>query len=74
VQEVRREVGVTEPAGEHNFLLKGEWERVFHKFPKYHTNILLGEFSAKVGREDILNQQMGLNVYSKLPMRMELEY
>jgi hypothetical protein len=28
-------------------------ECVFHKFPKYHTKILLGDFSAKVGRKDI---------------------
>jgi hypothetical protein len=30
-----------------------ELEQVFNKFPKYHTKILLGDFSAKVGREDI---------------------
>jgi hypothetical protein len=30
-----------------------EKERVFDKFPKYHMKILLGEFNAKVGREDI---------------------
>jgi hypothetical protein len=30
-----------------------ELERIFDKFPKYHTKILLGDFSAKVGREDI---------------------
>jgi hypothetical protein len=29
--------------------------RVFHKFPKYHTNILLRDFNAEVGREDIFN-------------------
>jgi hypothetical protein len=28
-------------------------ERVFDKFPKYHMKILLGDFSAEVGREDI---------------------
>jgi hypothetical protein len=31
-----------------------ELERVFVKFSKYHMNILLGDFNAKVGREDIL--------------------
>jgi exonuclease III len=31
-----------------------ELERVFDKFPKYHMKILLGDFNAKVGREDIL--------------------
>jgi hypothetical protein len=30
-----------------------EVERVFDKFPKYHMKILLGNSSAKVGREDI---------------------
>jgi hypothetical protein len=30
-----------------------EFERVFNKFPKYHIKILLGDFSAKVCREDI---------------------
>jgi hypothetical protein len=29
-----------------------ELERLFHKFPKYHTKILLGDFSAKVWWED----------------------
>jgi hypothetical protein len=30
-----------------------ELEQVFDKFPKYHMNILLGDFNAKVGRKDI---------------------
>jgi hypothetical protein len=30
-----------------------EPERVFDKLPKYHTKIILGDFNAKVGREDI---------------------
>jgi hypothetical protein len=30
-----------------------ELECVFDKFPKYHMKILLEDFSAKVGREDI---------------------
>jgi hypothetical protein len=33
-----------------------ELERVLDPFPKYHIKILLGDFSAKVGREDLLNQ------------------
>jgi hypothetical protein len=28
-------------------------ERVFYKFPKYQMKILLGDFNAKVGKEDI---------------------
>jgi hypothetical protein len=30
-----------------------ELERMFVKFPKYHMKILLGNFNAKVSREDI---------------------
>jgi hypothetical protein len=33
--------------------------RVFDKFPKYHMKILLGDFGAKVGREDIFKQTIG---------------
>jgi hypothetical protein len=36
-----------------------ELERVFDKFPKYHTKILLGDFSAQVGREDIFKPTIG---------------
>jgi hypothetical protein len=32
---------------------------VFDKFPKYHTKILLGDFTAKVGREDIFKMTIG---------------
>jgi hypothetical protein len=34
-------------------------ERVFDKFPKYHKQILLGDFNAKVGREDIFKPTIG---------------
>ena len=30
-----------------------ELEEVFDHFPQYHMKILLGDFNAKVGREDI---------------------
>jgi hypothetical protein len=30
-----------------------ELERVFDKFPKYHTNILLGNFNVEIVRKDI---------------------
>jgi exonuclease III len=49
-----------------------ELERVFDTLPKYHMKILLGDFNAKVGKEDILIRQMGLKVYTKLVMIMEL--
>jgi hypothetical protein len=45
---------------------------VFDRFLKYHTKILLADFNAKVGREDILNRQLGMKVYTKLKMIMEL--
>jgi hypothetical protein len=34
-------------------------ERVFDKYPKYHMKILLGDFIAKVGREDIFKLTFG---------------
>jgi exonuclease III len=36
-----------------------ELERVFDKLPKYRTNILLGDFNAKVRREDIFKPTIG---------------
>jgi exonuclease III len=36
-----------------------ELERVFDTFPKYHMKILLGDFNAKVGREDIFKPTIG---------------
>jgi hypothetical protein len=33
--------------------LYDEQERAFDKFPKYHRKILLGDFNANEGREDI---------------------
>jgi hypothetical protein len=36
-----------------------ELELVFDKFPKDHMKILLGDFNAKVGREDILKPTIG---------------
>jgi hypothetical protein len=36
-----------------------ELEHKFEKFPKYHMNILLGNFNAKVDREDIFEPTIG---------------
>ena len=36
-----------------------EIEEVFDHFPKYHMKILLGDFNAKVGREDIFKPIIG---------------
>jgi hypothetical protein len=34
-------------------------EQVFDRFPRYHMKILLGDFNAKVGREDIFKPIIG---------------
>jgi hypothetical protein len=34
-------------------------EQVFHNFSKYHMKILLGDFHAKVGRENIFKPTIG---------------
>jgi hypothetical protein len=36
-----------------------ELERIFDKFPKYYMETLLGDFNAKVGREDIFKVAIG---------------
>jgi hypothetical protein len=36
-----------------------ELERIFNKFPKYHTKILIGDFNAEIGREDIFKPTIG---------------
>ena len=36
-----------------------ELEQVFDHFPKYHMQILLGDFNAKVGRENIFKPTIG---------------
>jgi endonuclease/exonuclease/phosphatase family metal-dependent hydrolase len=36
-----------------------ELQRVFYKFPKYHMKILLGDFNAKVGTEEIFKPTIG---------------
>jgi hypothetical protein len=35
-----------------------ELGRVFHQFPKYDMKILLGNFNAKAGREDIFKPKI----------------
>jgi exonuclease III len=34
-----------------------ELEQIFDKFQRYHMKILLGDFNAKVGREDIRSEE-----------------
>jgi hypothetical protein len=36
-----------------------ELEQIFDQFPRYHMKILLGDFNAKVGREDIFKPIIG---------------
>jgi hypothetical protein len=36
-----------------------EQEQVFVQFPRYHMKILVGDFNAKVGREDIFKPIIG---------------
>jgi len=36
-----------------------EFEQVFDHFPKYHMKILLGDFNAKVGRENVFKPTIG---------------
>jgi hypothetical protein len=50
-----------------------ELECIFDNFPKYHMKILFGDLNATVDREDFLNRQLGMKVYTKLVMIMELE-
>jgi hypothetical protein len=38
-------------------------ERVLDQFPKYHMNILLGDFTGILGRELSSNRQYGTIVY-----------
>jgi hypothetical protein len=41
-------------------------ERVFSKFPKYHTESLSGDFNAKVGRKNIFRQTIEIKVLHKI--------
>jgi hypothetical protein len=42
-----------------------EVERVFDKFPKYHMKIRLGDFNAKVGKEDIFKPTIGNEKFTR---------
>jgi hypothetical protein len=51
-----------------------ELQRIFYKFPTYNMKIVLGNFSAIVGREDILKPKIGNTSYVKLVKIMELRF
>jgi len=50
-----------------------ELEQVFDHFPKYRMKILLGDFIAKVGRENILSQQLDRRFFIRIVMIMGLD-
>ena len=50
-----------------------ELEQVFDHFPRYHMKILLGDFNAKVGRENIFKPTIGNESLHQDVMIMELE-
>jgi hypothetical protein len=68
-------LNVHAPTEDKNYDMKNnfyeEMERVFDKFPKYNMKIMLGDFNAKVGRENIFKQTIGNESFTKLVMIME---
>ena len=50
-----------------------ELEQVFDHFRKHHMKILLGDFNAKVERENICKLELGMRVYIRIAMIMGLE-
>jgi len=70
-------VNVLAPSEEKSEELKDsfyeELEEVFDHFPKYHVKILLGDFNAKVGREDIFKPIMDRRVSIRVVTIMGLE-
>jgi hypothetical protein len=46
---------------------------VFDQFPRYDKKMSMGDFDAKVCREDIFNRHLGMKVHTKLIKKMELE-
>ena len=52
-------VNVHAPSEEMKDSFYEELEEVFDHFPKYYMKILLGEFNAKLGRDDIFKPMIG---------------
>jgi hypothetical protein len=50
-----------------------ELECVFDTFGNYHMKLFLGDFNAKVGREDIFKPAVGNECLHKISNVMELE-
>jgi hypothetical protein len=50
-----------------------KFEQDFDHFPKYYVKILLRDFNAKMGRENIFKRQFGMGIYNRIVMIMMLE-
>ena len=50
-----------------------EIQQVFDHFSKYHMKFLLGDFNAKVKREDIFSRLFGMRLVIRIIMVMVLE-
>ena len=48
-----------EKSDESKYSFYEKLEQVYEHFPKYHMKILLGDFNAKVGRQNILKLTIG---------------
>jgi hypothetical protein len=46
----------------------------FDKFPKYHSRNSVRTIDAKVDKDNSLSQQLGMKVYIKLVIIIELEW
>jgi hypothetical protein len=51
-----------------------EQEHVFYKFSKYNMDSLLGDFSTKLGKENIFKLTIGNETLHKIVIIVELEY
>jgi exonuclease III len=63
---------LAENSSEHKDRLYEELEHVFDKLLKYQLKILLGDFNAKVGREDICKPTNGNESLHEISNDMEL--
>jgi len=63
-----------EKSGDSKDSLYEELEQFLDHFSQYHMKILLGDFNAKVGRENISNRQLGMRYYIEILLLMVLEY
>ena len=48
--------------------INAELQQVFEHSPKYHTNILLGDFTQKWGQRIFSNHKFGMRVYIGIVM------